>query len=74
MIHIYIYTHIYICIRNISARESTLGSNCWLNLPHAAAMLGNTAAVCARNYAWIDDEKLILDGQEKQVAAAEADQ
>ena len=26
------------------------------------------------NYAWIDDEKLILDGQEKQVAAAEADQ
>ncbi len=46
----------------------------WGNLPHAAAMLGNTAAVCARNYAWIDDEKLILDGQEKQVAAAEADQ
>lgn len=46
----------------------------WGNLAHAAAMLGNTPAVCARNYGWIDEEKLYLAGQEKMIASAEADQ
>lgn len=46
----------------------------WGNLPNAAQMLGNTPGVCARNYAWIDTEQLILDSQRKTVAAAEADQ
>jgi hypothetical protein len=53
---------------------SLLLSADWGNLPFAAQMLGNTDTVCARNYAWIDTEKLILDAQEKTIAAAEADQ
>ena len=46
----------------------------WGNLPQAAQLLGNTPAVCARNYAWIDEEKLILEGQDRMIASAEADQ
>ncbi|MCP1168907.1 site-specific integrase [Limimaricola litoreus] len=46
----------------------------WGNLAHAAAMLGNTPAVCGRNYAWIDEQRLFLDGQQKMIASAEADQ
>lgn len=45
----------------------------WGNLPHAAHMLGNTEAVCARNYGWLDKEKMILEGQAKVIAAMEAD-
>lgn len=46
----------------------------WNNLPFAAQMLGNTEGVCARNYSWIDKERVILEGQEKTIAAMEADQ
>ena len=53
---------------------SLLLSADWGNLPQAAQLLGNTAAVCARNYAWIDEEKLILDGQDRMIASAQADQ
>lgn len=34
------------------------------NLQIAADMLGNTPAVCAKNYAWIDQEKLFRTGQD----------
>ncbi len=53
---------------------SLLLSADWSNLPFAAQMLGNTPAVCARNYGWIDKERLILESQAKTVAAMEADQ
>lgn len=53
---------------------SLLLSADWGNLPFAAQMLGNTPGVCARNYGWIDKERLILEGQAKTIAAAEADQ
>ena len=46
----------------------------WTNLPFAAQMLGNTEGVCARNYSWIDKERVILEGQAKTIAAMEADQ
>ena len=46
----------------------------WGNLPHAAQMLGNTDAVCARNYGWINREAMILESQDKTIAAMEADQ
>ena len=46
----------------------------WNNLPFAAQMLGNTDAVCARNYGWIDKERVVLEGQAKTIAAMEADQ
>ncbi len=46
----------------------------WNNLHVAAQMLGNTPEVCARNYGWIDKKQMILKGQERTIAAMEADQ
>tara|TARA_B100002049_G_scaffold152691_1_gene113812 strand:- start:7166 stop:9082 length:1917 start_codon:yes stop_codon:yes gene_type:complete len=46
----------------------------WNNLHLAAQMLGNTPAVCARNYGWLDTEQMILESQAKTLAAMEADQ
>ena len=42
----------------------------WNNLQVAADMLGNTLAVCARSYAWIDKKKLYAAGQDKLIARA----
>ncbi len=44
----------------------------WGNLPHAAEMLGNTPAICEKNYVWINKEKLITEGQNKMLESAEA--
>ncbi|APE43249.1 hypothetical protein BOO69_07330 [Sulfitobacter alexandrii] len=52
---------------------SLLLSANWNNLPLAAEMLGNTPGVCAKNYAWIDKERLILKGQAETLAGLEAD-
>jgi len=46
----------------------------WNNLQVAADMLGNTPAVCARSYAWLDKSKLIKAGQEEQIKRARARQ
>ena len=45
----------------------------WGNLPLAAQMLGNTPGVCARNYGWIDKERMILKGHAAAIAGLEAD-
>ena len=46
----------------------------WNNLSHAAQMLGNTPDVCARNYGWIDRERLVLQTQDAMFALGEAGQ
>lgn len=54
-------------------QASRLLASSWANLPIAAELLGNTPAVCARHYAWINQEKLrrdtyaVLDAREKEV-------
>jgi integrase len=42
----------------------------WGNLPLAAAELGNTIGVCARNYAWLDKQALYEEGQKVIVKRA----
>jgi len=39
----------------------------WANLKVAADMLGNTMAVCEKNYTWINKKKLHRDGQQIMV-------
>jgi hypothetical protein len=46
----------------------------WNHLPHAAQMLGNTPAVCARNYGWIDEERIVLETQDIVLNLEEAGQ
>ncbi len=42
--------------------------NSWSNLGIAAKMLGNTPEVCARNYAWLEEEDLFEQGQDILIA------
>ncbi|MGP6090007.1 hypothetical protein [Antarctobacter jejuensis] len=44
----------------------------WSNLQLAADMLGNTPAVCQRNYAWLNKRKIFEEGQKRAVARARA--
>lgn len=46
----------------------------WNNLSHAAQMLGNTPAVCAKNYGWIDEERLVLETQDIMFGLGESGQ
>lgn len=56
-----------------SGQASRLLASSWSNLPIAAELLGNTPAVCARHYAWINQEKLrrdtyaIMDAREEEL-------
>lgn len=52
---------------------SLLLSASWDNLGYAAILLGNTPGVCAKNYAWIDEERMLLEGQQRVIDAARAD-
>ena len=49
---------------------SLLLAQSWSNLQVAADMLGNTPAVCAKSYAWINKQKIYSHGQDIMIARA----
>lgn len=51
---------------------SLLLAESWNNLQAAADMLGNTPAVCANSYAWVNKKKLYLAGQDIMIARSKA--